>query len=145
MSAPRQLVTLAVKELLSRHPGLKVYASFVPETPSYPLAVLHSLSGGSYFGPVLTDPEADAAYLYQVDVVGSRMDQVEKGADELRDLMVGRDPDGSFKHALEVVPGYVWADRLSGDTPGGVDSVKAPSGTVFTASHRYTVVLTPSE
>ena len=145
MSAPRQLVTLAVRELLSRHRSLKVYAGFIPEQGQLPLAVLHSIPGGSYSGPVLTDPEADTFYEYQVDVVGSRMDQVEKGADELRDLVLGRGPGGEFKHALEVVPGFGWVDRLPTDTPGGVDVEKAPSGTVFTASNRYTVVLTPSE
>lgn len=143
MSAPRQLVTIAIKNLLHR-PSLKCYAAFIPETPQLPLSVLHSIAGGSYFGPYLTDPEADAAYVYQVDVVGSRLDQVEKGMDEQRELLLGRNLDGSFKHALEVVPGFVWADRLPGDTPGGVDAVKDPTGTVFTASHRFTVVLTPS-
>jgi len=145
VSAPRQLVTLAVKELLSRHRSMKVYAGFIPDTPQLPLAVLHSIDGGRYDGPYFTDPEADAWYVYQVDVVGSRMDQVEKGRDELRELLIGRQADGSFVHDLEVVPGFAWADRLAADTPGGVDVEKATSGTIFTASHRYTVALTPSD
>ena len=145
MTPPRQLVTIAIKDLLGSHGSLKCYAGFIPEQPRLPVLILHSLSGGEYFGPFFAEPEADARYVYQVDVVGSRMDQVEKGADELRDMILGRNPDGSFKYALPDVPGYVWADRLPGDTPGGVDVEKAPSGTVFTASHRFAVVLTPSD
>jgi len=144
MPAPRQLVTLAFKELLGRHPSMKVYSGFIPDTPALPLAVLNSIDGGRYDGPPLVAPDADAWYVYQVDVVGSRMDQVEKGRDELRELVLGRDREGAFLHDLEVVPGFVWADRLPSDTPGGVDVEKAPSGTIFTASHRYTLALTPS-
>lgn len=144
MSAPRQLVTLAVRDLLAEHPSLKIYSGFVPDEPSFPLGVLHSIAGGGYFGPPLTDPEADVAYTYQVDVVGSRVDQVEKGRDELHVRMVGRNADGAFLHALKEVPGWTWVDRLTSGTPDGVSVVKAPSGTTCTASHRYTVVLTPS-
>lgn len=144
MSAPRQLVTIAVKNLLHR-PNLKCYAGFLPDVPVLPLSVLHSIPGGGYTGPPLVDPEADTAYEYQVDVVGSRLDQVEKGMDEQRALLLRRNLDGSFVYALEVVPGFAWVDRLPSDTPGGVDVVKEPSGTVFTASHRFTVVLTPSD
>lgn len=144
MSAPRQLVTLAFRKLLASHPSLKIYSGFMPDDPAFPLGVLHSIPGGGYSGPPLTDPDADSAYVYQVDVVGSRVDQVEKGRDELHQLVLGRDPDGAFLHALEEIPGWAWMDRLPGDTPGGVDPEKAPSGTIFTATSRYTVALTPS-
>lgn len=143
--APRQLVTLALKNLLGQHAGLKVYNGFLPDNPALPFAVLHTIDGGRYDGPYFAAPDADAWYAYQVDVVGSRMDQVLKGSDEMRELILGREPDGSFSNELEVVAGYVWGDRLPSDTPGGVDVDKASSGTVFTASHRYTVVLTPSD
>lgn len=144
MTPPRQLVTLAVRKLLATHASLKVYSGFVPETPSLPLAVLHSIAGGGYDGPPLTDPTADASYSYQFDVVGTRVDQVEKGRDELEALIYGRGPSGAFLHALEEIPGWDWMDRLPGDTPGGVEVVKAPSGTICTATSRITVVLTPS-
>lgn len=144
MSAPRQLVTLAFRELLATHPSLKVYSGFIPDEPSYPIAVLHSIPGGGLSGPPLTDPTADCAYVYQFDVVGTRVDQVEKGRDELELLVYGRDPDGAFLHALKPIPGWGWVDRLPGDTPGGVEVVKAPSGTICTATTRTTVALTPS-
>jgi hypothetical protein len=143
MSAPRQLVTLSVRHLLEQHPSLRCYPGFMPDTPKLPLTILHSLPGGRYDGPQLSNPEADAWYLYQFDVVGTRMDQVEKGRDELIALVHGRTPTGEFVNDLEVVPGFGWADRLPSDTPGGVDTNKASSGTVYTAQHRFTVVLTP--
>lgn len=138
-------MTLAVRKLLDGHSAsLKVYSGFIPDTPKYPLAVLHSIAGGGYSGPPLTAPEADVAYTYQVDVVGTRVDQVEKGRDELHARLVGRDAAGAFLHALEEIPGWAWVYRLSSGTPDGVDVEKAPQGTICTAVQRYTVVLTPS-
>lgn len=145
MTPPRQLVTLAVRELFDRHTGLSIFMGFIPENPRFPLGVLHSIDGGGYTGPPLVGPEDDAAYVYQLDIVGTRVDQVEKGADECRDLFLGRNSDGSYKQEPEAIPGYAWMGRLPADTPGGVSVVKAPQGTICTAIQRYTAVLTPSQ
>jgi hypothetical protein len=145
VTAPRQLVTLAVKKLFGEvSASIKVYNGFMPDSPSFPLGILHSIAGGGYFGPPLTDPHADVAYTYQLDIVGTRMDQVEKVRDDMVVAMLGRDSTGAFVNELDSIPGYAWVDRLADDdVPGGVDVERAPTGTMFTAQHRFTFVLTP--
>lgn len=62
--------------------------------PAMPYFILWSLPGGGLRGSAQMI-ESDATLVYQVTVVGERTDQIEEVQDRVRDLLVGRNSDGS--------------------------------------------------
>jgi hypothetical protein len=143
--APRQLITNAlITTIVTTKPGWSVHDHpYVLAQPTYPYLGVFSVPGGFYSGPPLTAPNADVQLVYEMRAMGTRRDQAQLLGDSVAELLLGRDPDGTFRVPFSPVPGWAVCDRIPTDTePGGVEVVPGPT-TLYQDSRRYTIALTP--
>lgn len=142
---PQQLVTNAlIKALRDAGPGKTILDHpYQVEKPSYPYLAVFAIPGGSFSGPPLTAPDADAELIYQLDAIGTRRDQAQAMGDWAAGVVVGREASGLFRVSFEDIPGWKVADRMPTDTtPGGVEVVPAAT-TLYRDTRRFTLALTP--
>lgn len=142
---PQQLVTNGLIELLKRAPSSKTVLDHphTVDSPSYPYLALFAIPGGSFSGPPLTAPDADAELVYQLDAMGTRRDQAQALGDWAAARLLGREADGGYTFDFGEIVGWVVAGRMPTDTtPGGVEVVPA-TPTLYRDTRRYTIALTP--
>lgn len=145
---PRLPMTKAIKALFVAqfHPkpiGLAVAPRMAdPEDPSTliavppPYGVLHAL-WTTTGGPPLHDPNADSEWNYQLSLYAEKGDQLEWMLDKARAVWVGRNPDRSWRHPIEVEGMKVMDRELRDDL--GAD----PSGASIDAVLRLAIKVTP--
>lgn len=144
MTARREVTDAAL--LFARQLGMPVGDGEIPAGAhpkmDRPYLIVWALPGGGFSGPPLHAPHDDVVWVYQVDAVGRRRDQVEFAADAVRDLFVGR-VDGALS-VFPDRPGWAVADREPDGSPGGITSVGEPPNRVLTASQRFRLHTTPA-
>lgn len=94
--------------------------------PPLPYFILWPLPGGGLSGSAQMI-EADATLVYQVTVVGGRVDQIEEVQDRVRDLFVGRNPNGS-PVLVDTQIGGLTVLLVSSDAFGGVGDIASEIG-----------------
>lgn len=145
MSAPaRQLLGSNLVTAVATATGKPCGDAKAPLDVAPPYAVVHTISGGGYWGPGLVAPEDSADWVYQIDAVGDRRDQAEWLADKIRLTVLGRDAAGAFLTAISEPSGLRIIDRRSDGGAGGVEVEGTPPHEVYTASERYVVSVTPA-
>lgn len=143
--APTQLITTGLITMLKTAlPGSGGYDHVVPPDAPFPYWMLTFIPGGSHNGPFLTNPDVDAALVFQLDGVGGRRDQAQWIRDKAVEVVLARNADGSFVHQLVPPSGWSICDRLPDEGSGGVEIEGAPPSTTYTAPQRFTVVVTPT-
>lgn len=137
----RSLVTNGLIDMLRSVTRLAVGDHDTPPNwdGDYPYAVVYSLGGSpDPIGPPWSDQlGADERWTYQVTVVGSFRDQVEKAATLIKDAILGR-AYGTWANPIEI-DGAETMDRAMESTSGTL-----VIGSVFNVSDRYTLTTTPS-
>lgn len=109
----------------------------VPTPDDRPYAILYAIPGGGTWGPPLVDHTESAQLVFQVNSIGQRRDQVQKLADRLRHLVLGRTGTGGYATALAPA-GLAVIDRDL-DSHSGVEK----SDEVWTSIERYRLTVTP--
>lgn len=114
-----------------------------PPDDEVPYYIVYPIEGGGYFGPPLTNPEADAAVVLQVNSVGRRRDQAQRLGTIARNLVLGRQASGAFQNAITGST-FVVAHRRPDGGPAGTDYSGRPPDRLFTARERYVLHVTPT-
>lgn len=117
-------------------------ADSAPDGRSFPYVVLYQVAGGGSSGPPLTAPDADAEIVFQLDGVGQIRGSAQWARDWACNVLIGRNPDGSFKVALDLPADLAVCDRLLDETMSGVDREGTPPNATFTAAQRVRVAIT---
>ena len=144
MTVPaRRPVTAGLKALIESGTGRPCRVATAPEdevgnTEDVPYAVLWP-STGMFSGPGFVAPEADAVFQYTVHSVGMRDDQADFLADAVREVIVGRQENGSFLYPL-TVNGLTVMNRSIAQSAGPMDL----NGSVFTVAESYLIAVTSS-
>jgi hypothetical protein len=113
------------------------------DTPNLPYLVVKRVGGQMDLGPFLTAPNADLHVHYQVDVVGSRRDQVERVEGQVRESILGRTATGAFKTTLTVA-GWVVADRDALNVLPPIEIEGTPPQERFAARPQFALYITPA-
>jgi hypothetical protein len=101
------------------------------------------IPGGGYDGPPLRDPNADAAFVYQVDSVGRTRSQAEWAADVARRTVLARN-NGTFQVPFPDLEALVVINRDADTNPGGVTPQGEGINRVYTVSERFVLFVTPA-
>lgn len=123
--------------------GARVYDTDVPASAVFPYHVLFQIPGGSWSGPPLWDPTADAALVFQIDSIGNRRDQAQWAGDRAARVFLER-TGGVLTHTLTPPAGWSECARLPADTPPGVQRDTSVTTPLYFVQQRFMVVLTPS-
>lgn len=116
-----------------------------PPNRPYPYNVLYNIPGGSVSGPPLTAPEADVAFVVQVNSVSLDPGEVENLADGVRAAFLERHPlSGELLRSAPELDGWVIHDRELDAGLGNTEYSGAPPNRVFTTSERYILHATPT-
>lgn len=142
---PTQLIYNNLLAMLNDQLSARVYDTVGPTdiTNLSNWWVLYAIAGGEFYGPPLTNPEADTILMYQLDSVAKRRDAAMLAADRAVDAWVGR-TNGALTVPLTMPPGWNQCDRMRSDTPGGVEPQGAPPSTLYVASNRFAIAVTPT-
>lgn len=140
----RAPLTTALAEWLEAAVGRPVGRLQSPVSRPFPYAVLYAVPGGSFSGPGLAHPDADAGVVYQVNCVALRDTEAEELADAVRAVVLGRDGTGAFTTPAPALAGWSLIDRAPDGNPGGVEYNGAPPKRVFTATERFVFYVTPA-
>lgn len=103
----------------------------------YPYRVVYPIPGGSLSGPPMGQAQGDALYVFQVDSVGKTREQADEAADDVREWVVGRKPDGTFVVPAADPNGLRIHDRIVDGTPGAPLQEGQPPNEVITVSETY--------
>lgn len=147
LTPPVDLITTAVLTLLKAS-GRTVYDGAFggsPVSPSYPYAILYSLTGGdSDPMPDLDDRRDTVTLPYQVTSVSNLRNQCQQAGRVLRDRLVGKTPGGGYAHQLVMPAGWVCIARRSDSVTPGIDRTGDTPNAVFTEPARYLLTITPA-
>jgi hypothetical protein len=140
----RRPVTQSFVELLEEGTDMPIGLGEVPaRLPKKPWGIVHVIDGGGFDGPALTDPDADAAFVYQVDSVGFTVDQVQWMDDLVRRTVLARH-HGAFQVPFPEVEGVQVQDRRPDTAAGTAVPEGEPPNRVYTISGRYSIHVTPA-
>lgn len=128
---PRLPMTKGVRALLADGQPYPVGLGSIPRVPdpdalvgsdarimgAPPYLILYPLWSTSLGSTPLVSPDSDWDWTYQVTTVAERGDQAEWMRDRILQLLLGRNPDGSFETPIEV-PGIRVMDRRLADDSG---------------------------
>lgn len=140
----RAPLTTALATWLEEAVGRPVGRLQSPVNRPFPYSVLYAVPGGSFSGPGLAHPDADAGVVYQVNSVALRDTQAEELADAVRSVILGRDGAGAFTTPPPALVGWTIIGRGPDGNPGGVEYSGTPPKRVFTAAERFVFYVTPA-
>jgi hypothetical protein len=145
MSVPdRQRVTTNLLAMLASGTGKQVGDSRSPLNPVVPYLVVFPIAGGSYWGAPLVHPDENAEFVYQIDSVGAKRDQVEWLADRARRTMLARTPNGVFQVSFTDPAGWHVADRMPYGGAGSVQVEGRPPNEVYSIAERFVLSVVPA-
>lgn len=127
----RHIVTDELIRALAAGTEKQVGDREAPPDAEFPFYIVQAIPGGGTSGS-LRHPDADVAFVYQVTSVGEARIQAEAAADRARDVVLGRNSKGRFKHAMSGI-----SDR-SLDSFGGDDGPEGElTRELFSSAERY--------
>lgn len=125
MQIRQRLITAAVLELLQTGTQFPFDVLRPPEDPDIgdtlelPYGIIIPRPRGPFTGAVYsTQPWSEAQIEYRIKSVGRRYDQAELMADTVREVMLGRDADGSYTFEMTIENHSVMERRPGQDSPG---------------------------
>lgn len=138
----RRKLTDALKSLLENSTGRSVGVGSAPVDingvqEDLPYLVVYPIPSGSFTGPILCAPNADAIFEYQINSYGRRYDQVEWLADLVRVTLVDRDSSGALVNRLSY-DGHSVMDQMLLGPPGKLDEV----GQIWSVMESYAIAVT---
>lgn len=139
----RELLTDALGDWLDVHLTRPVGRLQAPSGRPFPYHVLYAIPGGAFDGPPLTDPDADASVVYQLNSVALSPAESERLADDARAVILGR-TGGTFDVPHPELAGWSFMDRRPDAGLPGSEYAGTPPTRVFTTSERFVFDLTPS-
>lgn len=112
--------------------------------PLSPYCIVYPIPGGSFDGPPLVAPDADANVILQVTSAGKQRGQAQWMADLVRRVVLARDPAGAFQVRVDNPLGWAVIDRRPVGGPGGVDREGKAPHLVYSQSDRFGIFVTPA-
>lgn len=141
----RTELTAKLTELLENSTGRQFGRSQSPPNNPFPYGVVYTVPGGSFSGPVLSTPEADAACVYQINTVALSDLESSMLMDTVRATLLERSPKGRFAVPFPTLStGYTVIDRRPDGGPGDMTYQGAPPKRVFTSTERFVLHVTPT-
>ena len=124
----RRLVDDAITDFVSTNVqhGIVVAFNRLPDNAQSieTYAVIRPIDSGGTYGPPLAAPDADASLEYDITSVGQDDRQAAWVADDVRRVMLGRDPNGGLLLDL-VIEEHTAGDRWA---PGPIGAPRLESG-----------------
>lgn len=87
-----------------------------------PYATIYPVDGLAFSGPPMCGPHEDVRFDFQINSFGKRHDQAEWLADLIREIIVGKDENGSLINRLQVEGMKIMDQEVVGST-GKLDNV----------------------